>query len=121
MSENSGGFRGPSWADFWLAAAAIESELRCRVLVRLGGSRVRKSGSVVELLLVRHLRPATYYVIAHVDDFFPSRRHQTMPALLGSLLLTAQRAGHEYDARPHQQLQLLDLPFPPGDERHTPQ
>ena len=116
MSENSGGFRGPSWADFWLAAASIEGELRCRVVVRLGGSKVRKAGSVVELCLVRHLRPGSHYVIAQVDDFFPSRRHQTMPSLLGSLLLTAQRAGHDYDARPHTQLQLMDLPLPPGDE-----
>lgn len=116
MSETSGGYRGPSWSDFWLAAAAIEGELRCRVLVRLGGSKVRKSGSVVELCLVRQLRPGHHYLIAQVDDFFPSRRHATMPALLGSLLLTAQRAGHDYDSRPHSQLQLLELPLPPTDE-----
>jgi hypothetical protein len=113
MSEYSGGYSGPSWADFWLAAASIESELRCRVVVRLGGSKVRKTGSVVELLLVRHLRPHTWHVIAQVDEFFPSRRHKTMPSLLGSLLLTAQQMGHEYDSRPHAQLQLLDLPIPP--------
>ena len=114
MSETSGGYRGPSWADFWLAAAAIEGELRCRVVVRLGGSKTRKTGSVVELCLVRTLRPGHHYLIAQVDDFFPSRRHATMPALLASLLLTAQRAGHDYDARPHRQLELLDLPEPPG-------
>lgn len=116
MSETSGGYKGPSWADFWLAAAAIESELRCRVVVRLGGARTRKGSSVVELALVRFLRPGHHYLIAQVDDFFPSRRHQTMPSLLGSLLLTAQRAGHDYDARPHEQLRILDLPLPPSDE-----
>jgi hypothetical protein len=117
MSEESGGYRGPAWADFWLAAAAIESELRCRVVVRLGGSKVRKTGSVVELCLVRHLRPGSHYLIAQVDEFYPSRRHKTMPSLLCSLLLTAQRAGHDYDARPHTQLELLDLPSPPTDDR----
>lgn len=115
MSETSGGYSGPSWTDFWLAAAAIEGELRCRVIVRLGGSKARKTGSVVELCLVRLLRPGSHYLIAQVDDFFPSRRHRTMPSLLGSLLLTAQRAGHDYDARPHEQLQFLDLPLPPLD------
>lgn len=116
MSETSGGFKGPSWADFWLSAALIESELRCRVVIRLGGSKVRKTGSVVELCLVRYLRPTNHYVIAQVDDFFPSRRHKTMPSLLCSLLLTAQRAGEEYDSRPHKQLDLLDLPFPPDGD-----
>jgi hypothetical protein len=113
MSENSGGYSGPSWTDFWLAAAAIEGELRCRVVIRLGGSKMRKGGSVVELCLVRLLRPRSHHVIAQVEDFWPSRRHKTMPSLLGSLLLSAQRMGHDYDSRPHTQLQLLDLPLPP--------
>jgi len=115
MSETSGGYRGPSWSDFWQAAADIEQELRCRVAVRMGGARTRKGSSVVELVLLRFERPGKHYVIAQVDDFFPSRRHTTMPALLGSLLITAQRAAHDYDGRPHTQLELLDLPLPPSD------
>lgn len=113
MSETSGGYKGPSWADFWQAAADIEKELRCRVVIRLGGSKVHKTGSIVELNLVRYLRPNHHYVIAQVDDFFPSRRHKTMPGLLGMLLISAQRAAHDYDARPHTQLKTLDLPLPP--------
>lgn len=116
MNENSGGWSGPSWSDFWMSAAAIESELRCQVIIHLVGSKVRKTGSLARLMLVRHLRPATYYVIADVDDWWPSRRHKTMPSLLCSLLITAQHKGHEYDSRPHQQLELLDIPKPPDAE-----
>lgn len=116
MKEPSGGYLGPSWADFWLSCAHIEKELRCQVVVRLVGAKTRKSGSLVSLVLVRHLRPATYHVIADVDAWFPNNQHRTMPSLLVSLLLTAERAGHDYDARPHQQLQILDLPLPPADE-----
>ena len=116
MSESSGGWSGPSWADFWLSAAEVEREMRCRVVVRLSGSKVFKTGSVVELFLSRRHRPNHWHGIAHVDALFPSKRFKTMPALLLSLLHEARDAGYHYDEREHRQLDIMDLPLPPSPD-----
>lgn len=115
-SERSGGFSGPSWGDFWLSVADVEKQLRCRCVVRLGGSKFVKTGCAAEVLLMRYLTRTSHQVIAHVDGYWPNKRFATMPALLIALLYMALEEGMQFDARPHRQLEVEDLPLPPTEE-----
>lgn len=116
MDRPSGGYKGPSWADYFTSVAEVEKELRCRVVSRIGSSKVRKTGGVVDIMVVRYQTPSRFYTIAQVDEFFPSRRAASLPALLILLLYEAAEMAHAFDARPHEQLRIEELPLPPSWE-----